>query len=63
MDDVPGFVMWRGVGTKLKSHNEAPQIMLEYIRQTMPNYLNEAEPWQGRVSNMNRFKDARRPAK
>ncbi len=62
MDGRPGFVMWRGVGTKLRRYDDAPDTLLEFVSDTQPNYFGDADPWEGRVSNYDRYKRMREPA-
>ncbi|MEM7704965.1 MAG: DUF1838 family protein [Pseudomonadota bacterium] len=62
MDGKPGFVMWRGVGAKLRSYQDAPRPLLSYIEKEQSNYFDKADPWEGVVRNFDRFKAMRKPA-
>lgn len=61
MDGVPGFVMWRGIGRKLNSYEEAPENLKNYIRKVQPNYFDPGAPWDGIMSSIEEFKKQRTP--
>lgn len=63
MDGVPGFVMWRGIGRKVKSYNEAPEPLLNHIRKVQPNYFEDKVPWDGVMSSIEEFMKQREPSK
>lgn len=62
MDGAPGFVMWRGIGRKLSSYEDAPDNLLKYIRKVQPNYFDPGAPWDGIMSSIEEFKKRRTPA-
>jgi hypothetical protein len=55
MGDVPGFVMGRGVGTKLTDLSELPRDLLEWIKADEPAFLQDAElaPWDKAYTPLN----------
>lgn len=62
MDGRPGFAMWRGVGAKLTQPDDAPETLLDYVLEEQPNYFGKDDPWEGVLSNYDRFKEMRTPA-
>lgn len=62
MNGAPGFSMWRGVGTKLDRYQDAPGTLLDYVRKEQPNYFGKNDPWDGVLSNYDRFKKMRTPS-
>lgn len=62
MEGAPGYVMWRGVGSKLRSYKDADPQLIRYIRSVQGNYFDKDDPWDGFVSNYDRFKSLRKPA-
>lgn len=62
MNGAPGFAMWRGVGTKLDRYQDAPGTLLDYVRSEQPNYFGKKDPWDGVLSNYDRFKKMRTPS-
>ncbi len=63
MDGVPGFVQWRGVGAKLRSVDEVPAMMCDYIEKNWPTYFDEGSPWEGRASTYESYRQQRKPAR
>jgi hypothetical protein len=47
MGDTPGFIMGRGVGTKLTDISELPKHLLDWIKADEPEFLKDPElaPW------------------
>lgn len=62
MEGAPGFVMWRGIGSKLADRQQVPKQLLAYIADTQPNYFDVGPPWEGRESTYRRYKETRSPA-
>lgn len=61
MEGRPGFCQWRATGTKLDSHSDAPKEVLDFVTKHQPNYFDETDPWDGYVSNTNRYQQSRSP--
>jgi len=62
MDGAPGICQWRATGVKLKSYTDAPQDMLDFVKLDQPNYFEPDDPWEGYLSNTDRYMKDRAPA-
>ncbi len=59
MDGAPGFVMWRGVASKLGSISEVSPTLKAYIETNQANYFAPNRPWEGRASTYESYKKQR----
>jgi hypothetical protein len=55
MEGVPGFILGRGVGTKLTDISELPKNLLDWIKADEPDYLKDPElaPWDKAYNPVN----------
>jgi len=61
MDGAAGICQWRATGMKLEDYSEAPRDMLDFVRQDQPNYFEPEDPWDGYLSNTDRYVKDRPP--
>ncbi len=59
MDGAPGFVMWRGVASKINSPSQISTELQDYIKAEQPNYFDSQAPWEGRASTYESYKKER----
>lgn len=62
MDGRGGTCQWRATGVKLQSYKDAPSDVLDFVKKDQPNYFEEADPWEGYLSNTDRYMRDRKPA-
>lgn len=56
MAGAPGYVMWRGVASKVAIRDQISDGVLAYIAEHEPNYFGTGRPWKGRASTYESYK-------
>jgi hypothetical protein len=51
MGQRPGFLLWRSVGRKIRTPQEASPRILDFIARREPRYLIDEEPWLDRKNS------------
>jgi hypothetical protein len=59
MGQRPGFLLWRSVGRKIRTPEEASQRILDFIAEREPGYLTSEDPWMDRKNSWIDYSKAR----
>jgi hypothetical protein len=51
MGQRPGFLLWRSIGRKIRSPDEASGRILDFIAKREPEYLTSEDPWMDRKNS------------